>query len=88
MSEFECSHAKSRLDPGGIFEWDASTAMCNVGIVDDDVSVALVDANAAAGAASHVASVIFEEYKRCGLSLHLTRAKTSADMGEEANIRT
>ena len=78
VCEFECSHAKSRLDPGGIFERDASTDLCNVGIVDDDVFVALVDANAAAGAASHMASVIFEEYKRCGLSLHLTRAKTSA----------
>ena len=78
VCEFDCSRAHSRLDPGDALEWEAGTDLCNVGIVDDDVFVALVDANAATGAAAHMASVIFEEYKRCGLCLHLTRAKTSA----------
>ena len=78
VCDFDCAEARMWLDPSGNLAWEGSTALCDIGIVDDDVYVALVDADAAVIAAAFMASVIFEEYKRCGLSLHLTRAKTSA----------
>ena len=52
--------------------------MANIGIVDDEVIVALVDPECADSITRKIATAAFEEYQRAGLKLHLSPNKTAA----------
>ena len=74
---FDTAGARSMLDPGGCMHWPSHMGVSNVGIVDDDVYVALCDPCDVTGAMAIMATVMFEEYTRAGLTLHHEVAKTA-----------
>ena len=78
LSHIDTLVAKEDLDPGGLFSWPLHCVMGNYGIMDDDVYTATCQAAEAAGHAQTIAGVLFEEYSRAGLSLHLHAKKTCA----------
>ena len=59
-------------------EWKRYTTLGNVGIVDDDVFVAAIDDDVATDTISRMSTIVFEEYLRSGLQLHLKPEKTAA----------
>ena len=78
VCELPSDDAKLFLDPDGKLIWSGKISTSNFGIVDDDVFVCLKHPDQAAEAAGLVASIVFDEYHRAGLSLHLKPSKTAA----------
>ena len=70
--------AKAALDPKGILEWQPNLAATSFGIVDDDVYVNTCVAAEVESRIKHTAPILFEEYTRAGLELHLHPGKTAA----------
>ena len=69
--------AQRWLDPEGRMRWPSDEAFANVGIVDDDVYAHLCPASEVEPAIARMATIIFEEYTKSGLSLHLQAMKTA-----------
>ena len=69
--------AKALLDPDGTLEWPTVHSVPNVGIVDDDVYATLCSADQVYGRLQAMASILFDEYTKAGLQLHLHVGKTA-----------
>ena len=69
--------AKAALDPQSLLEWAEHADVSNFGIVDDDVYVNLGPACDVISSARMMAKVVFEEYAKAGLSLHLKPTQTA-----------
>lgn len=78
MHIVDAEEARQTLDPSGSMAWSTEYEMRNFGIVDDDVYIAMVPAEAITDAATKIGTVLFEEYERSGLQLHLDAFKTAA----------
>lgn len=76
-ANFDTTDAKHVFDPQGTTMWPDSVPIGKFCVVDDDVFVSLVAAKDAYSTASFIAGVVFEEYSRAGLQLHLKPAKTA-----------
>ena len=72
------SDARDVMDPEHKLHWEPVTKMTNIGIVDDDVFLHAFHAADVAPAIQAISAVVFEEYQRGGLSLHLKATKTAA----------
>ena len=59
--------------------WKPETDPCNLGIVDDDVYFSLQPPELATHAAADIAAIVFSEYARARLTLHLQPSKTAAN---------
>ena len=75
--EVDTSAAKALLDPEGSLEWPSSHSVPIIVIVDEDVYPTLAEPDQIFGRLQTMAVILFDEYTKAGLQLHLHVGKTA-----------